>query len=202
MVKTKIVAILDASGSMGGLLPSYLEGYNAFIAAQRKEAPNDTLTLVFFDSIGYGRSAETRIRTEFSNKALKDVPILTSEVYRPEGGTPLYDALTSTIDKVGRELATMLEEDRPDKVLFLVQTDGQENSSQEFNKEDVRKRIEHQRSKYKWEFVFLSADASALEDAQDFGISKGNAIAYNANARGARESYDTLSTVTTRFRGS
>ena len=200
--ETKIVALLDASGSMSTLLDSYIEGYNSYIASQKSEAPDDKLTLIFFDSTGWGRNLTVRLRTAYENKALKDIEPLNRSTYTVDGGTPLYDALGSTIDSVGKELAALPEHERPSRVLIVTQTDGEENASLTYTKEMVKRRIEHQKTKYNWEFLFLSADEKALEDAKEMGVSHDMALAYESNAASTKQVFMNASGATTRYRAS
>ena len=118
------------------------------------------------------------------------------------GGTPLYDAIGQTIDKVGADLAALPEYDRPKRVMFIIQTDGQENSSREYTKEMIKERIEHQQSKYSWQFLFLSADASAIQDAQSFGVNKNMTVAYTSDSKGATEAFRSASLAASTFRSS
>lgn len=204
--KTKLVVLLDASGSMNKLLEDYIEKYNAFIEKQKKEAENDELTLIFFDSLGWKEgwkeNYEIRIKTEYKDKPLHEVPLLTREVYKAVGQTPLYDAIGYTVDNVGKELAALKEEERPERVMVIIQTDGQENSSQKYTKEMIKERIKHQREVYKWEFLFLSADENSIKDAHHFGIKKDMAVFYASTSEGTRDAFNMASKATNRYRSS
>jgi hypothetical protein len=113
-----------------------------------------TLTLVQFDT------ESTDVVHE--SMPILEVPDLNHQTFQPRGGTPLLDALGQTIDSTGRALAAIPEANRPNKVVFVVITDGQENSSHQHTKTSVKERIDHQSSRYNWQFVFLGANQDAL----------------------------------------
>lgn len=84
--------------------------------------------------------------------------------------TALLDAVGQTIDEVGERLAQTPEQDRPEKVVFVILTDGQENSSVAFSYDDIRRRIQHQENKYNWEFVFLGVGLEGFSEAANIGV--------------------------------
>ncbi len=115
---------------------------------------NAFLTLVQFDSVG--------IDTVLESKPIRDVPALSEATYEPRGGTPLLDALGQTINRTGSALSAIPESVRPDKVVFVIITDGQENASQTFTKEQIQGMIELQEGTYKWNFVYLGANVNSF----------------------------------------
>lgn len=155
--KTLIVTILDRSGSMRPLVNATIEGFNSMLKDQ-KEAPGKALwTMVQFD--------------DKYDVLTQEVPIelvrpLNTETFVPRGWTALYDALGRTIRDVGERLAKLKESQRPGKVIVTVFTDGAENASTKFKGSVVKDMIEHQRSKYNWEFVFVGSTEEAIRDAQ------------------------------------
>lgn len=155
--KTLIVTILDRSGSMRPLVNATIEGFNSMLKDQ-KEAPGTALwTMVQFDDKYDVLTQEVPIES---------VRPLNTETFVPRGWTALYDALGRTIRDVGERLAKLKESQRPGKVIVTVFTDGVENSSREFKGSVVKDMIEHQRSKYNWEFVFVGSTEEAIRDAQ------------------------------------
>ena len=133
-------------------------GVNAFIKEQAKEPGDALLTLVEFD-------------TEY-DFVHKGQPIGEVPAYElvPRGMTALLDAVGKAINETGERLAKMPEEERPGLVIFVVVTDGHENSSQEFSKSQIKKMIKRQQSEFSWHFTFLGADQDAFAEAGGMGI--------------------------------
>ncbi len=156
---TKIVLIVDRSGSMAGMQVEAENSINNFIKEQKALPGSADLTLVFFDN---------EISKPISSLGLDLVsPQITIE---PRNSTALLDAIGTTINEVGRELAQLPESSRPDKVVFVIMTDGEENSSQKFTAEMIKSMVEHQSSKYNWQFIFLGANQDACLVAKAYGI--------------------------------
>lgn len=159
---THIAVLLDRSGSMGSVKDETIGGYNGFIKEQKEAGDNATLSLVQFDSGGIDALQEfTPIRA---------VPDLTGDTYQPRGMTPLLDALGKTIESTGKSLEAIPEASRPDKVVFVVITDGQENASHHFSKAKIKEMIEHQSNIYNWNFVYLGANQDSFAEAGAMGM--------------------------------
>lgn len=154
---TEIVFILDKSGSMSPYINDTIGGFNGFIEKQKLELGDANVSLYLFDN-NY-----TKI---FEGKNIKDVTPLTNGDYIIGGSTALLDAMGRTIDDVGIKLAKTPEYNRPGKVIFVVITDGQENSSIRYTDENIKDKIKHQETKYSWQFLFLSADITQFDIAQ------------------------------------
>ena len=163
---TDITLILDSSGSMESCRSDAEGGLNNFIEEQKGQPGDALFTLVKF-STGY----------DFEHKA---VPIgqVSKVVLRPSGGTALLDAVGRGIIEAGQRLAAMPEEQRPGLVVFVILTDGEENSSRVFKKETVRKMIEEQTRVYSWQFVFLGANQDAFAEAGGIGIAPATCANY------------------------
>jgi Mg-chelatase subunit ChlD len=164
---THIAVLLDRSGSMGDIKDDAIGGFNCFLKEQQAAGANATLTLVQFDT------ESTDVVHE--SMPILEVPDLNHQTFQPRGGTPLLDALGQTIDGTGRALAAIPEANRPNKVVFVVITDGQENSSRQHTKASVKEKIDHQSEQYNWQFVFLGANQNAFDEAGAVGIAVGNA---------------------------
>ncbi len=173
---THIAMIIDRSGSMSSSWSDVQGGY-AEIVKTNKEAPGKcTFTVAAFDT-------EYDLLEDFNCiQCVKD-----SLSVNPRGGTALLDAIGKTISSVGSKLAAMNECDRPAKVLVIVQTDGQENSSQEFTPMAVKALIEEHTNKYNWQFQFIGADqCSVTEATSHWGFNMANTSTYNStNSKGA-----------------
>jgi Mg-chelatase subunit ChlD len=155
---TDITLVIDRSGSMAQVREDAEGGVNSFIAQQAQQPGEALLTLVQFDT-----------EYEFLHRG---VPIAQAPPYQlvPRGMTALLDAIGRAINETGERLAKMDEADRPGLVVFVVMTDGLENSSKEFSRDAIKKMIEHQQEKYHWQFTFLGADQDAFAEAGAIGI--------------------------------
>ena len=176
---TEIVFLLDRSGSMSGLESDTIGGFNSFIETQRKLPGKTIVTTVLFDN---------RYELLFNGESAEKVK-QTGKEYFVRGSTALLDAMGKAILDVGRRISITNKEDRPSKVIFVITTDGLENSSVEFTYEKVKELIEHQKEKYSWEFVFLGANIDSAKEASSLGISKENAFDYVASKQGVAEMY-------------
>jgi hypothetical protein len=171
---TDITLVVDRSGSMGEVQSDAEGGINAFLRQQAEQPGEALLTLVQFD-------------TEYEFLC-RGVPIGEVPEYRlvPRGMTALLDAVGRAIHETGERLARIDERDRPGLVLFVVMTDGHENSSREFTNEQVKQLIERQRSQYNWHFTFLGADAASFDEARNMGIQASSAAVFRkSNVAGA-----------------
>lgn len=182
-MKTDITVILDKSGSMESRRTDAIGGFNALVDDQKAQPGEAALSLVQFDT-SYG--------VTFTEKAPIDVPALTMETYTPSGGTALLDAMGKTIDATGRRLAAMSEDARPGKVIVVIITDGEENSSREFTYPRVNEMICHQRDVYKWEFMFVGTNQDAIASASRIGIQASSALTYGTSPRATRVALDVV----------
>jgi uncharacterized protein YegL len=165
----EIVIILDRSGSMVSVRNDTIGGFNTFVEEQKKTTVGECLlTLVQFDN---------EYEVVYSGKPITEVPLLNKGNYIPRGSTALLDAIGKTINEVGARLSKMNEEDRPSLVIFVTQTDGQENASLYFRSEQIKEMIKHQTYFYNWQFVFLGADQDSFQ-AEEIGISRSNTYNY------------------------
>lgn len=163
---TDITLVVDRSGSMQDIRTDAEGGVNAFVKNQAKESGQAYLTLVQFDT-----------EYEFLHKGVPigEVPKYT---LTPRGRTALLDAIGRAINETGERLSKMDEADRPGLVVFVVMTDGHENSSHEFSKSRIREMIQHQQEKYGWQFTFLGADQDAFAEADALGIDQAGAARF------------------------
>jgi Mg-chelatase subunit ChlD len=181
-----IHTILDRSGSMQSIRDDVIGGFNTFVEDQKKVAGEASITLVQFDE-------QDPYEIIYNFTPLSDVQPLTAETFVPRGWTPLLDAIGRGINDCGQMLAQMSESDRPEKVIFCIITDGQENRSKEFKKEQITKMVKEQTDQWKWEFLFLSCDLAAIDDAVSYGIDKSKTMSFLKSAEGTRAGYTTMS---------
>lgn len=188
-MKTEIVFILDQSGSMYSIYSDAIGGFNSFIKSQKEVEGECLFSAVLFD---------TTVKPLYSGIDLKEVVELTEKTYKPNGGTALLDAIGMTIDSTGSRLRAMKEVDRPDKILFVILTDGEENSSRAYTSEKVAEMIKHQREKYSWEFLFLAANQDAITAGNKLNIV--NNYNFAASAQGIRSAYASTDAFATSYR--
>ena len=180
---TELVFILDRSGSMAGLETDTIGGFNAMTQKQRKEPGEALVSTVLFDN-------ETQVIHD--RVPLEKVPALTQKEYYVRGCTALLDAVGGAIHHIGNVHKYAREEDRPEKTLFVITTDGMENASRRYTYDKVKAMIEHQREKYGWEFLFLGANIDAAREAARFGIRADRAANYHADHIGTEVIYEAV----------
>lgn len=180
---TEMAFILDMSGSMHRLTDDTIGGYNSLIEKQKKENGEVYITTVLFDD---------RYIIVNDHVEIKEIKPLTKREYCPEGMTALLDAIGRTVNSIGKRLSETPEEERPEKVIIAITTDGMENASKEFTKIQIKEMIEHQQSKYSWVFMFLGANMDAVTEANSLGIASDFAQTYTANSVGTDSVYTTL----------
>lgn len=179
----ELVFILDRSGSMAGLEADTIGGFNAMIDKQRAEEGEAYVSTVLFDN----ESVVIHDRVP-----LDKVPKLTNRDYYVRGCTALLDAVGGAIHHIGNVHKYAREEDRPEKTLFVITTDGMENASRRYSADKVKAMIERQKSKYGWEFLFLGANIDAVETAQHFGIGADRAVSFMSDRIGTALNYDVV----------
>ena len=190
---TEIVFILDRSGSMAGLERDTVGGFNAMIEKQRQEPGEAIVSTVLFDN----ESVVIHDRVP-----LDKVPALTEREYFVRGCTALLDAVGGAIHHIGNVHKYAREEDRPEKTLFVITTDGMENASRRYTYEKLKAMIERQKERYGWEFLFLGANIDAAREAARFGISEDRAANYNADSVGTSVIYEAVSETVCNYRAS
>jgi hypothetical protein len=181
-----ISVILDRTGSMETIRDDTIGGFNAFLNAQKAELGLASLTLVQFDS-------QDPYEIVYHFKPLAEVPELTRETFVPRATTPLLDAIGRGINDLEKSLADITEDERPSRVVMVVITDGQENASREFRKDQIEKMIKEKQEKATWQFVFLSADLNAIGDALASGVRAASTLAHDKDSHGVGAAWASLS---------
>jgi hypothetical protein len=179
---TDITFVIDKSGSMAPLISDTISGYNAFLDDQKKIAGKCRVSLIQFNQFS---------ETTYLDRDIAFAPYLNEKNYVPNGWTALYDALADAIKAAGRRFAAMPEHQRPGKVLFVVITDGQENSSTRYTFFSLKNLIELQQGMYNWNFTFLGSDLDAVKDAKNLGIQW--SYTYNNTSIGTAAVYTAMS---------
>lgn len=188
---TELVFILDRSGSMEHLTADTIGGFNAMIEKQKKEKGECLVSLVIFDTVS---------EVLFDRVPIKDVSLLTNEQYYARGCTALIDALGGSIHHIGNVHKYARDEDRPEKTMFIITTDGYENASQMYTSDKVKDMITRQREKYGWEFLFLGANIDAVETACRYGIREDRAVKFHNDKVGIQVNYEVLADSVAEFR--
>jgi len=190
MKHTEIIFVIDASGSMAHLVGDTIGGFNGFIESQKAIDGKATLTTVLFDSSW---------RILHNGVDLHEVKPMTTADYVAGGMTAMLDAIGETINRV-QDRHDELGEEKPENVLFVITTDGEENSSHKFTKSQIEKMIKHQTNGHGWKFMFLGANMDAIKEANSIGISSDWSTNYTYTAKGVCDAYTTLSNATCSMR--
>lgn len=190
---THIIFVVDRSGSMKSIANDMIGGYNEFIKKQ-KETPGECFVSFYqFDDI---------YEKVFERVALKDVVDLDGKTYVPRNMTALYDAMGRTIDGYGQYLANLSEDERPERILLVTITDGQNNASSQYTMKDIQEKVKHQTEKYGWDFVFLGSNIDAWEAGGSLGVVASSTLQF-ANAAGSvQNAFRSLSDNATSYRAS
>lgn len=188
---TEIIFILDRSGSMASLVKDTIGGFNSFVEEQKALPGEALLTTILFDH-------QYEVLHDAVN--IRDVKPITEKEYNARGMTALLDALGRTINTVGSRLSLTPEPYRPGKVLVVITTDGQENSSAEFDFTKIKEMVKLQTETYKWQFLFLGANIDSFAVADSMGIGKSFTSNYSANDKGTQSLYTAVNMATTSYR--
>ncbi|MDD3051347.1 MAG: VWA domain-containing protein [Candidatus Cloacimonetes bacterium] len=188
---TELVFILDRSGSMSGLESDTIGGFNSMITKQKKGEGEVLVSTVLFDDV---------VEVLHDRVNISKVEPMNDNQYFVRGCTALLDAVGGAIHHIGNVQKYAREEDKPEKTLFIISTDGMENASKQYSYEEVKKKVEHQKESFGWEFLFLGANIDAIEVAGKFGISPSRAVNYENDSEGTQLNYSVLSETVTKMR--
>jgi hypothetical protein len=178
---TQIVVVLDRSGSMDTIAKSTVEGINSFVKEQKAAEGEAFMTLVQFDN---------EYQIDYKERPLNEVAdLINGETFVPRATTALYDAIGRTINEINTT----------DDVIFVIVTDGAENASKEFTKENVFNKIE-EKKKDGWNFLFLAANQDAMKTGGSLGISASNSMTFNANDASVGNMYMNFSSKVSGYR--
>lgn len=190
-ITTVVHMVLDTSGSMESVRDATIKGYNEYVNSLKKDGGKFKFSLTLFDSDHEGK---LRLDQRHQSVNIDDVPELTRKTFVPSGGTPLYDAVCTTLSEI------VSRDD--EKYLFVTLTDGEENMSHEFTGKQMAEMKKNFEDKGNWSFIYLGANQDAWANAQAWGYSANNVSNFNTTARGTGMVFDTLSVATKSFSAS
>ncbi|WP_190300388.1 vWA domain-containing protein [Rufibacter hautae] len=176
---------------MTSILDDAIGGFNTFLKTQQDTPGEAVMSVVLFDN---------EFELVHKAKPLHDIPPFNHSTFVPRGSTALLDAVGLTIREIGVRLAALPESERPNKVLFVILTDGHENASNHYTPEQINEMITHQRNVYKWEFLFLAANQDAFTVSERLGIARGNSLNFQASSDGTQKMYRRMSNASSYYR--
>lgn len=185
---TLLALIVDRSGSMSTIANDMNGGIRQLLAEQSTAPGALIVDITTFD---------TAVEHPYEWVRADDVK---SDIIVPRGGTALNDAVGMTIVRLGERLASMDEDDRPGKVIFVIVTDGEENSSREYTHDMVKELVERQQSQWGWEFLYLAANVDAFATGARYGYSAASTMNYTADEHGTQSVIAAASAGITRSR--
>ncbi len=190
---TEVVFILDRSGSMSGLETDTIGGFNAMIGKQQKEDGEAYISTILFDD-------ETEVL--YDRVPVGKIEPMNDRQYFVRGCTALLDALGGAVHHIANVHRYAREEDRPEKTIFIITTDGMENASHHYTYGKVKEMVEKQKNEFGWEFLFLGANMDAISVAGRFGIEASHAINYECDSAGTKTNFRALSNTISAMRKS
>lgn len=186
-VKMIVAFLLDETGSMMSVRDATISGFNEYVGTLALRNPNALMSLRLFSSEKFATVAQLT--------PLPLVAKLTYDSYAPGGGTPLYDSIARLIRETDDATAAIQP---PPEILFVIMTDGEENSSREFNRDRIFALISEKQAKG-WTFVYLGANQDAWAVGQSIGVHQARAITYDANPAGTRAVFNMMGDASDRY---
>ena len=187
----EMVFILDRSGSMKGLEADTIGGFNSLVEKQKQNSGDAVISLVLFDD---------QFEVIHHRRDLKVLEPLTTKEYYVRGSTALVDAIGRSIRKIRQVHLALGQDNIPEKTIFVITTDGQENASKEFSTLHIKRTIEEFQEKFGWEFLFLGANIDSFRTASDLGIQRNRTANFEANKEGIETHYRAVDETISRFR--
>lgn len=177
---TEIIYILDRSGSMGGLEADTIGGFNSMMKQQKRTGADAVVSTILFDD---------ECEVVHDRVPIDKIEKMTDEQYYVRGCTALLDAVGGAIHHIGNVHKYARPEDRPEKTIVVITTDGMENASHKYSRAKIQKMVKRQQEKYGWEFIFIGANIDAYGEAEKYGIRKDRAVNYVCDDIGTASVY-------------
>jgi len=181
---TEVVFILDRSGSMSGLESDTIGGFNSMLKKQMAEEGEAYISTILFDDC---------CEVLHDRVPVNQVEPINENQYFVRGCTALLDAVGGAIKHIVNVHKYAREEDRPEKTVFIITTDGMENASRKYSYDKIKKMIEKEQNKYGWEFIFIGANIDSIAEAGRFGIRSNRAVNYVHDNKGTEMVYAAMS---------
>lgn len=187
---TEVIFIVDKSGSMQPLIDDTIGGFNGFVDEQKTVDGEARLTTILFNE-----------HTDMIHNCvdIREVSPLDRSTYVVGGGTAMLDAIGEAIETVQKRIDNTPEDGRPENVVCVITTDGQENSSKNYSKSKIQSMIDHQTNGHGWQFIFLGANMDAVSEAASIGIY--NSATYFADRVGTQSVYSAVDCAVKGVRG-
>jgi hypothetical protein len=178
---------------MESIASDVIGGFNGFLADQQRQVGDCRLTLIQFDD---------QYEVVYAAQPIAHAPRLTEDTFQPRGSTALLDAIGRTIDRTGARLAALSEDERPDRVMLVIITDGLENASTDFTRARIFGMISTQRDVFQWSFLFLAANQDAIAEGEKVGIGAQQSLTFSATGPGVRAASQSMSRAVSSLRSS
>jgi len=169
--KMDLIFIMDRSGSMMGSQKDTIGGFNSFIQKEIKKELDTRVTTILFDH---------EYEVLYKRKPIHEVKELTEKEYWVRGSTALLDAIGKTINTLDKEI--------DNKTLVVIMTDGYENASKEYTKQQIKNLI----TNHSWEFIYIGADIDSYGEAATFGFKKSRIANYMKSKQGVDDVYSSI----------
>ena len=177
-MKNYICFVNDHSGSMYTLANAAIKDYNLLIESVKNAATREMQDTIV-NTVGFGSGQIKRQVINSNPHVLKPV-----EVWRAEGGTPLYDAIGNAVEL----LKSVPDYDNSDaSFLVSITTDGEENRSTQYNAHSIKCLIENLQQTGRWTFV-IRVPRGSKNMVKNIGIPEGNIQEWETTSEGMKES--------------
>jgi len=190
MKKIDIICILDMSGSMSSIIETARKGFNKFLKEQQESENKIRFSLMFFD---------TNFYMPYNNVDIQEVKKLNENTYYADGCTAMLDAVGKNLEDYLDYLGQTPKDERADKTLFVILTDGQENSSRVYHRDLIKLMVTEMREEFNASFLYLGANQDACFEAEIMGMDRSNVFNYDHNDTGITIAYANLSKATAYF---
>jgi len=191
MKYTEIIFILDKSGSMSSIKEFAINNFNSFLKEQKELEDDAKMSLILFDS------SFKKVADRVDIKKIKE---LNSETYVPSSMTAMHDCVCHTIEESIDKLGFMSPQDRPEKTICVIITDGMENASKIYSSDDTHYHITEMKEKFNWTFLYVGANQDVIETVDNLGISRSNSMSYSTDSIGISHVYSSISKAVKTYR--